>query len=396
MPFQFYMPTRLVYGAGAIDQIGAVARSLGMKRPLVVSDPVIASQAFYARAHDNLVDAGLESARFEECGIDARVSHIDAQADRVRREGLDGIVCIGGGSAMCTGKGIAIVAPNGKGFRDCVGVGNFDKRALPMAMVPTTAGSGSEVSQFTIVKDEERHLKLVAGGPLSFPDVAILDPVTLDSLPMGPASFSAVDALTHALEAYFSALATPLTDAIALEAVRLQFGSMRRSICTSDVAARSDNLLASAMANIACGNARLGLAHALSLPMEGHLDLNHAIGVGVLMPRVLAFNAAVAPDRARQVARAFGLDVAGLTPGEVIAACAQALFDLYDDLSFPRAFSHGQLPHNRIREMAEKAVPGLYGMAATGPATDSTLIGAPAARKMTVRQAERLYADCLS
>jgi alcohol dehydrogenase class IV len=130
--------------------------------------------------------------------------------------------------------------------------------------------------------------------------------------------------------------------------------------------------------------------------MEGDLDLNHAIGVGVLMPRVLAFNAAVAPDRARQVSRAFGLDVGGFSPNEIIAACTDALFELYDDLSFPRAFSHGQLPHNRIREMAEKAVPGLYGMAAAGSVTDNTLIGAPAARKMTVRQAERLYADCLN
>ena len=147
-----------------------------MTKALVVSDPVISAQAFHADALAALGEAGIAAARFDGCGIDARCSHIDEQGGRVRREGIDGVVCIGGGSVMCTGKGVAIVATNNKPMRDCTGVGRFDKKALPMIMVPTTAGSGSEVSQWTIVKDEERHLKLLGGGPLSFPEAAILDP----------------------------------------------------------------------------------------------------------------------------------------------------------------------------------------------------------------------------
>ena len=207
------------------------------------------------------------------------------EGERVRREGLDGVVCIGGGSVMCTGKGVAIVATNNKPMRDCTGVGRFSTKALPMIMVPTTAGSGSEVSQWTIVKDEERHLKLLGGGPLSFPDAAVLDPVTLGSLPMHVAVLPAVDALTHGVEAYLSGIASPLTDAVALAAVRLQAGSMRASINSDDPAAREENLVASCMANVACGNARLGHAHALSLPLEGQLDLAHPVGVGVLYSR---------------------------------------------------------------------------------------------------------------
>jgi alcohol dehydrogenase len=147
-------------------------------------------------------------------------------------------VCIGGGSVMCTGKGIAIVATNNKPMAECTGVGKFDRKALPMIMVPTTAGSGSEVSQWTIVKDEERHLKLLGGGPLSFPDAAILDPVTLRSLPMHVAALPAVDALTHGVEAYFSGIGSPITDALAIAAVRLQFGSLRASINSDDEDAR--------------------------------------------------------------------------------------------------------------------------------------------------------------
>ncbi|WP_298962132.1 iron-containing alcohol dehydrogenase [uncultured Methylobacterium sp.] len=397
----FFMPTRIVSGQGALATIGTLARDLGMTRVLVVSDPVISAQGFHADALAALGEAGIAAARFDECGIDARCSHIDDQGERVRREGIDGIVCVGGGSVMCTGKGIAIVATNHKPMRDCTGVGRFDRKALPMIMVPTTAGSGSEVSQWTIVKDEERHLKLLGGGPLSFPDAAILDPVTLRSLPMHVAALPAVDALTHGVEAYLSGIASPLTDAVALAAVRLQAASLRASINADDDRAREQNLLASCMANIACGNARLGHGHALSLPLEGHLDLPHPYGVGVLLPHVTAFNLAVLPDKVRPLAEALEVETAGLTRAETIAACADAIRALYADIGFPDRFTPEQLPPDRVREMARRAVPGLYaGIAAQdfdpASATDRTVIACPSARRMTVRQAEEILERCLS
>ncbi|MGY2046692.1 iron-containing alcohol dehydrogenase [Methylobacterium sp. JK268] len=396
----FFMPTRIVAGAGALATIGTLARDLKMTRVLVVSDPVISAQGFHADALAALREAGIAVARFDECGIDARCSHIDDQGERVRRDGLDGVVCVGGGSVMCTGKGIAIVATNHKPMAECTGVGQFDRKALPMIMVPTTAGSGSEVSQWTIVKDEVRHLKLLGGGPLSFPDAAILDPVTLRSLPMHVAALPAVDALTHGVEAYLSGIASPLTDAVALAAVRLQHASLRASINADDDRARADNLVASCMANIACGNARLGHGHALSLPLEGHLDLPHPYGVGVLLPHVIAFNLTVLPEKVRPLAEALEVEAAGLSRPETIAACAAAVRALYADIGFPERFTPAQLPRDRVREMASRAVPGLYaGIAAKdfdpATATDRTPIASPAARRMTVRQAEEMLERCL-
>ena len=302
---------------------------------------------------------------------------------------------------MCTGKGIAIVATNLKPMAECTGVGTFDKKALPMIMVPTTAGSGSEVSQWTIVKDESRHLKLLGGGPLSFPDAAILDPATLRSLPMHVAALPAVDALTHGVEAYLSGIASPITDALALASVRLQFASLRASINSDDERAREDNLVASCMANIACGNARLGHGHALSLPMEGHLDLPHPYGVGVLLPHVLAFNLAVLPEKVKPMADALEVDRPGLSRAGMIEACADAIRGLYADIGFPDRFTPGQLPADRVREMAQRAVPGLYaGIAARGfdwtGAGDRTVIACPSARKMTVAQAEAILDRCLA
>lgn len=396
----FYMPTRIVAGTGALGSIGQLARELGMTRVLVVSDPVISAQAFYSDALAALADAKIEFGCFSECGIDARCSHIDQQGERVRREGMDGVISIGGGSVMCTGKGIAIVATNKKPMRECTGVGRFDRRALPMIMVPTTAGSGSEVSQWTIVKDEEQHLKLLGGGPLSFPDAAVLDAVTLSSLPMRVAALPAVDALTHGVEAYLSGIASPLTDAIALSAVKLQYSSLRASVNSNNQRAREDNLIASCMANIACGNARLGHGHALSLPLEGHLDLPHPYGVGVLLPHVTAFNLAVLPEKVKPLAEALEVEVTGLTRGEMIQACFDNIRALYADIDFPDRFTPEQLPRERVREMAQRAVPGLYaGIAAQSfdhsTANDHTVITCPSARKMTVRQAEEMFERCL-
>lgn len=396
---EFYMPTRIVAGKDSLSRIGSLARSLRMSKVLVVSDPVISQQSFHSAALATLKDAGIITVRFDDCGIDARCSHIDEQGDVARNGGIDGIICIGGGSVMCTGKGIAIVVTNNKPMADCTGVGKFDKRALPMIMVPTTAGSGSEVSQWTIVKDEVRHLKLLGGGPLSFPDAAILDPATLRSLPMRTAALPAVDALTHGVEAYFSSIGSPLTDAVALAAVKLQYGSLRASINSDDEQAREDNLVASCMANVACGNARLGHGHALSLPMEGHLDLPHPYGVGILLPEVVAFNLAVLPGKVKPFAEAVQVETSGLTRAEMIEASTEAIRQLYDDISFPTRFTKEQLPRQSMREMAELSVPGLYaGIAAQGfdrsKVHDHTVIACPSVRKMTVLQAQHMLERC--
>lgn len=400
----FFMPTKVVSGAGALHVLGRSAVELGMTRVLVVSDPIISRQAYYADALSLLEASGLNIVRFEDCEVDARVRQIDAQGERVRLDGIDGIISIGGGSVMCAGKGIAIVANNGTSLRACSGVANFKNRPLPMIMVPTTAGSGSEVSQWTVVKDDDHHDKLVCGGPLSFPNVAILDPAVLASLPPSVAAATGVDALTHALEAFTSGASSPITDGLALEAIRQLAGGLRSSVCAvSDEVARTAAIVAASMANMACGNARLGHAHTLSLPLESLLDIPHTLGVGVLMPHVLAFNLTVLPDKAIRVAEAFGARLPGdASLAAAIQAGVRALRELYIDIGFPLSWTEAQVPHDRVREMAERAVPGLYagseGLARLREAAigDGTVIESFAPRRMTVRQAESIFRVCLA
>jgi alcohol dehydrogenase class IV len=389
----FYLPTRLVYGNGALAQLPSLLEGFGLKRPIVVSDPIISKTKSYSVCVDGLQAANLEFLAFNECGIDARVVQIDAQAERVRNAKVDCVIAIGGGSVLCTGKGIAIVAPNFKSVREAEGMLPRGCKPLPMFMIPTTAGSGSEVSQFTIIKDDEQHRKFVTGGPAGFPVAAVLDPVVLETLPRGPASVSAVDALTHGIEAVFSNLSTPLTDAIALESIRLLVGSVRKSILDNDRDAQAINLLAASMSNMACGNTRLCLAHSLGEPLGGKCNIPHGMAVGVLMPHVLSFNASHAPDRVSKVAEAFGLPERRRS----IEDLRSAMRKLYDDIGFRRFFTSDQLNPNVIDELARDTAIGLYGGGVPAEdATDDTVIPSPNIRRATVRDVAAIYHSCLN
>lgn len=393
MQSTYLMPTRIVLGEGLLAEVGQICANMGLRHMLVVTDRNITPQPFYRTMLASLDEAGIRVHVYDGCGIDAHLDEVDTQAAVVREKGIDGVIGVGGGSVMCAAKAIAIVARNPPTFRDCAGIGRFSNRALPMAMVPTTAGSGAEVSQFTLVKDDARGEKFVGGGPLSFPDVALLDPSVLSALPPRLAAVSAVDALTHAVEALFTEFATPLTDALALSALGLLVRAIPEAISTRAHGPCLDNLLGSSMANMACGNARLGLAHALSLPLESQFHLAHGLGVGVLLPHVLAFNAPAAPDKVRLMAGAMGIE-AGRDEQAALTAVLSKLYALYAEIGFPKSFGGVLDRPPCLRAVAEAAVPGLYGVAQSGPITSQTVIASPNLRHASVADAERIYAAC--
>jgi alcohol dehydrogenase class IV len=399
----FYLPTRIISGVAALSTIAKEAERLKMRSVLLVSDPTVSRQTYYAGILQQLEGAGLRVQCYNECEIDARVRQIDDQGMRARNDKIDGVISIGGGSVMCAGKGMAIVAANATSIRECTGTATLENRPLPTIMVPTTAGSGSEVSQWTVVKDDETKTKFVCGGPLCFPDVAILDPIVLESLPGPIGAATGVDALTHAIEAYTSRFSSPISDALALEAVRMLCGSLRRSISLEgDVEAKLMNLRASTLANMACGHARLGHAHTLSLALESLVDMPHTLGVGVLLPRVLAFNLVVVPEKAFRLAAALGVETAsGGVVQDIIPPCIAALEALYLDIGFPFYWTDRQLPSARVREIAERSVSGLYGgyrevgNVAADPIADDSIIVSAAPRKLTVSQAEDILTECV-
>lgn len=395
MEASFLMPTRIVHGAGALTGIGSTIAATGVRRVLIVTDANITPQPFYKAILGALASAGIQAAVYDGCQIDAHLDEVDEQAARVVAGSFEAVVGVGGGSVLCAAKAIAIVARNPPTFRACAGVARFRNRELPMFLVPTTAGSGAEVSQFTLVKDDANGTKFVGGGPLSFPEVAFLDPAVLAAIPTRLAAISAVDALTHAVEAMFTEFATPLTDGLATTALNLLTRSIPRAVTRREPEACADNLLGSAIANMACGNARLGLAHALSLPLEARCKAPHGIGVGILLPHVLAFNAPAAPEKVRMMAAAMGLRSSD-DDAAVLASVLDALRRLYDELDFPHHFDGLFEKPSSLREIAEAALPGLYGSPLTEPASENSIIASPNIRKATLAQAQELYAACFA
>lgn len=333
---------------------------------------------------------------FDACGIDARVSHAESETAKVRAEATDGIIGLGGGSVLCTAKSIAVLATNGDRLRALEKPGNIARRGLPMLLVPTTAGSGTEVSPYTIVKDDIGGGKFTFGNALCFPDLAILDPAVLETLPRPLAAISAVDALTHAIEALFSRLATPITDALALEAARLLFASIEGSIMEADRQSRLDNLLGSSMANMACGQARLGLAHRLSRPLEEAFGIAHGIGVGTLMPRALEFCAEQFPDKLARLAAAAGIASEGTTADRKRRILAR-IFDIYREIGFPPHFDPATIDTARLHEMAEMAVTRTTDAAGRSEAVgNETPITAANGIRASVAEAKRIYRACFA
>lgn len=387
------MPTRIVHGIGALDNIEAIVREQGISRPLLVTDAAIRSAEFFRRAEAHLARTYPDMALFDGCGIDARLSHVLEQSKRAATDRIDGVIGIGGGSVLCTAKAIAASVASGElGLPGLVKSGRGPgARLMPVIAVPTTAGSGSEVSQFTVVKNDIDGGKLIYGGPWAFPSVAVLDPAVLSTLPRRLAVRAAVDALTHSIEAIFSSLATPLTDALAFQAMRMLVSSMRGSIMDGNPDAQNENQLGACIANMACGNTKLCLAHAIGTRVEGELGLEHGLAVGVLMPHVARFNAPAAPDRAAALC-AILEGTSSNASGDVQARLVKAFEAFYQTIDFPMRYP-AEADSDKIMRIAQLSAQGLYGEGA--PALTRTAnIPSPNIRQATVADAQQILEQC--
>lgn len=396
MPSQsFFNPVRVVWGHDALAELPALARGIGMTRTLIVTDPVIGKTAAFKSALGHLDAAKLPYRVFDECGIDARLSHVESEVGKLRAEGGDGVLGFGGGSVMCTAKSIAALAANGDKLRPLEKSANIKRRPLPQIEIPTTAGSGTEVSPYTIVKDDVAGGKFTFGNMLTFPDVALLDPAVLDSLPKHLAAISAVDAITHSIEALFSKIATPASDAIAYEAARILFGCVEAAIVKGERQAKLDNLLGSSLANMACGQSRLGLAHRLSRPLEDTYGINHGLGVGTILPRAVDFCAEQWPDKLARLDQVLGLGTGNSNPGYTKRRLMERIFETYRAIGFPTAFDAARIERGRARELAEMAVSRSTDAAPRPERIDGTTpILAANSQRATVAEAARIYEAC--
>lgn len=358
-PFIFFMPTKVVHGAGSLSLLGQEAKVLGAKKIFLVTDYGIKKAGLLEGAIRSLSQAALETTVFSDVEEDPGIETVEAGRKAAQEAASELIVALGGGSVICAAKAIAIVLTNGGPINKYEGIGKVAKAPTPVVAIPTTAGSGSEVSASTIITDAERKVKMTISSPMSFPRAAILDPELLLSLPFRQAALSGIDALTHAIEAYTSTGATPITDALALSSIEMLFSSLRESAGGSDISAKETNLIASAMANMACGNSRLGLVHEMSKHVSGLFKVSHGLANGILLPYVMEFNMKACPARFARMALSMGETLPyPISRRQLAQRAISAVKRLLADLDFPRKFGPEQADRSSIPEMADRTSAG--------------------------------------
>ena len=353
--YSFELGTVVHHGFNSVRKIGAEAKRLGATRVLIVSDKGVSGAGLLDPVVQALNERNIPSVVFDDVEVDPGTATVNKGLKLLTEEKCDLVVVVGGGSPVCAAKGIALLAANGGSITDYEGMGKYKRPPLPVIAVPTTAGAGSEVSSVFIITDEARNYKMAIGGAACFPSVAILDPMLLRNIPFWPAVNAGLDALTHAMEACWTHFSTPLTDCIALESIRLIMKHLAPMVLSDDLEAKNMQLLASTMANIACGNTKLGLVHALSHPL-GAYHLPHGYANGLMLPFVMNFNLPVCREKLSAMAVAMGEDRSAYTTDELADLAVFKVKKLYVELGFPNKLDEKEVNPKEIPEMVKRAM----------------------------------------
>jgi len=351
-------PAHVEYGTGAVDALEPFASDRDAATALLVTDEHLAESGVVDAPRARLEAAGVDVNVYDGVAPEPKLSMVEAAAERVADHDL--VVGVGGGSSMDTAKFAAALAANGGQVRDMLGMDNVPGSTGPLALVPTTAGTGSEVTHIGVFADErEGGVKKVAFSPHLFADLAAVDPALTKTMPPGVAAATGLDALTHAVESYVTLLRTPYTDTLALRAVELVAENLRSAVAQGarNDAARANMSLAATLAGQAFVNSGLGAVHALTYPLGMECGLGHGLANGVLLPHVMRYNVPAEVERFADLADALGAE---RRPGESTRAFAdrsvEAVFDLLADVDVPTSIAEfGEFDRATFADFADVA-----------------------------------------
>lgn len=336
------LPREMRIGGGAVEQLPQVVAGLGSRRPMVITDAFLAGSGLADRLVQNLLSADLDAVYFDGTVPDPTTDSLDEALRAVRDHGADLLIGFGGGSPMDTAKALALLAVRGGTMRDYKAPLRNDEPGLPVVAVPTTAGSGSEATQFTIITDSASDEKMLCIGRAFLPVAAVIDYELTLSMPPRLTADTGIDALTHAVEAYVSRKNNPFADGFSLQAIATLGMNLRRVYADgSDGPARAAMMLAASQAGIAFSNSSVALVHGMSRPIGAHFHLAHGLSNAMLFPAVTRFSLGSATSRYADCARAFGC--ATLTDSDERAAgeLVETLGDLCRELAVPTPASVG-------------------------------------------------------
>ncbi len=305
--------------AGALDRLGELTRELGVARPLLVTDPGLNQTGHPGRAVASLRAAGLAVAVFDGVKENPSDREVAAGVAAARAHGCDGLVAVGGGSAMDCAKGINFLLSNGGRMADYRGHGKATKPMLPSVGVPTTSGTGSEAQSYALITDESSHLKMACGDKKAAFRVALLDPELTVSQPRTVTAVTGIDAVAHAVEAFVCVKRNPVSDTFALAAWKRLEPNFERVLDTpDDLPARADMQAGAHFAGTAIENAMLGACHSCANPLTAHYGLTHGVAIGLMLPHVVRFNAPAAGHLYAELVAGVGR-LNGEPPAEILA-----------------------------------------------------------------------------
>ena len=336
------LPRRLLVGGGALDSIGDLMTELHLHRPIVVTDPYLRDAGALDRIMLLLRNSGLEATAFAETVPDPTTESLTPALDLIAAHRADSIIGLGGGSPMDTAKALATLAIQGGEVRDHKAPAVNHGPALPVVAIPTTAGSGSEATQFTVITDTTTDEKMLCIGPAFLPIAAIVDHELTTTMPPRLTADTGIDALTHAVEAYVSRRANRFADSFALDAITAISTALPAVYADgSDKAARGDMMLAATRAGIAFSNSSVTLIHGMSRPIGAHFHVAHGLSNAMLFPEVTAYSLAGATDRYADCGRAYG--AARDHDSDEVAArkFLESVTTLCRDLAVPSPESYG-------------------------------------------------------
>ncbi|ENM5762877.1 L-threonine dehydrogenase [Vibrio mimicus] len=374
MTSAFFIPTVNLMGAGCLKDAADAIQSKGFKRGLIVTDVILNKIGVVKKVQTLLNQRSVESVVFDGTKPNPTIRNVNDGLALLKEHDCDFVISLGGGSPHDCAKGIALLATNGGTISDYEGVDRSAKSMLPLVAINTTAGTASEMTRFCIITDEERHIKMAIVDKHTTPLISVNDPELMLAKPASLTAATGMDALTHAVEAYVSIAATPITDAVAIKAIELIQANLRTAVSNGDdIHAREQMAYAQFMAGMAFNNASLGYVHAMAHQLGGFYDLPHGVCNAVLLPHVQRYNAQVCPERLRDVAKAMGMDVSAMTAEQGAAAAIEAIQQLSKDVGIPAGLRELGAQEQDIPTLADNALKDACGFTNPKQATHAEI-----------------------
>ena len=355
--FTITQPTQIHFGQGMINTLPNVISNWGGTNPLVVIDPGLEKASVDTLITGTLDKADIKYTIFNKVDPEPGLKLADLATETAKQNNCDCVIGAGGGSAMDIAKAVSILLTNGGKAVDYLGLGKIAKQGVPKIMIPTSAGTGAEVTFTAVFINEETGSKGGMNGDPLYPEAAILDPELTQSLPPNVTASTGLDALAHALEAYTSTQAHPISEMYSLEAIDLILRNIRAAYADGrNMEARSNMLMASLLGGKALAMAGVGLVHAMAYPLGGMFGIPHGLANAVLLPYVTEYNIIGNLEKHVNLAALFGFDTSNMPLNEAASMAADGLYQLNMDLGIPATLADINVAEEKIPEMADIAL----------------------------------------